>query len=322
MSSSESERTADQIIRVGHREPSINALLPGIVSDESPWSRHFNENEEFFVELEGEISVPSLPIHHDVRLARPSAEYAQSVCEVVDQLCRMAPGMLRGLTYSFRPADVLHAHFHRLHGDPNGRCCLYLLDVDLSYRPREHAATTRGTNDRTAAYRGRRVFVEGLFVPVEGAADESRSSFDVVQSFSRTWLGERGRGYLRQGIWIDQDLTRFFSRLFLPEGARVYPFYPFVCRYRTLCEATIDLDPRGREALLPFLQRAIDFVAPALGRIEAELRTAGFSEQMPFFRELKRSLPPVWKSFHRGLALRPYLNANGMKEFAVEDADA
>lgn len=322
MSGLASARPADQVIRVGHREPSINALLPGVVSDECPWTRHFNENEEFFVELAGEISVPSLPIHHDVRRPQPTAEHVEAVREVVAQLCRVAPGMLKGLTFTFYPADVLHAHFHRLHDDRQGRCCLYLLDVDLSYRPREHTVTARGTNDRTAAYRGRRLFVEALFVPLDGDPDAGGSTFDVHQTFSQTWLGERGRGYLRQGIWIDQDLTRFFSRLFLPAGVLAYPFYPFVCRYRTLCAATIDLAAGARESKLPFLRRALDFVAPALGRIEAELHSAGFSEDMPFFRELKGSLPPVWESFWKGLSVRARLNADGMKEFTVEAADA
>jgi hypothetical protein len=317
-----SERTADQVIRVGHREPSINALLPGIASDDTPWTRRFNQNEELFVELESEISVPSLPIHHDVREPLPSAEYVESVRHVVLQLCAGAPGMLRGLTFTFHPSDVLHAHFHKLYACAEGDCYLYLLAVDLAYRASEHSATARGTNDRTAAYRGRRLFVEGLLVPVLRPGDQGASSFAVQPAFSQTWLGERGKGYFRQGIWIDQDLTRFFSKLFLPAGTRAYPFYPFVCRYRTLCAALMDLAPPARESRLPYLRSALEFIAPARERIESELRTAGFSEDMPFFRELKASLPQQWQSFYRGLRLKAYLNAEGSKEFAVESVDA
>ena len=322
MSSPATERTADQEIRVGAREPSINALLPGILSDEGPWTRRFNQNEELFLELEEEIRVPSLPIHHDVRQVLPTAEYVESLREVVAQLCRVAPGLLRHLTFTFHPADILRAHFHRHYAAEQGDRYLYLLNIDLSYRPAEHRTITRGTNDRTAEYRGRRVFVESLFVPVRGEDDESRPFFTVLPSFSPTWLGERGRGYFRQGIWIDQDLTRFFSRLFLPAGVRAYPFYPFVCRYRTLCQALIDLAPAARRAMLPFLHDALQFIAPSLGRIERELRSAGFSEDLPFFRELRSSLPEAWRAFHRGLRLRAYLNADGNKEFLVESTDA
>ncbi len=257
MSSAAAERTAGQAIRVGYREPRVNALLRTIASDETAGSRHFNQNEEFFVELGGEYAVPSLPIHHDVREPQPDERYVALLCEVVGQLSSLAPGMLRDVRYAFDPADVLKARFYRLY-EIEGRSYLYLLTVDLAFRAQEHTATAKGTNDMTAAYRTRRLFVESLFVPVEPAdADDERSSFEVRQSFSQTWLGERGRGYFVQGIWIDHDLTKFFSKLFLPSGVRAYPFYPFVCRYRTVCESNIDLSPAGRLRRLPDLHRAL-----------------------------------------------------------------
>ncbi len=312
MSGPAPERAADQVIRVGPREPSINALLTGIASDDTRWTRHYNQNEELFLELDGNITVPSLPIHHDVRHPLPAAEYVDSVRKVVAQLCRIAPGMLRELTFTFNPADVLRAHFHRLYTAEQGDCFLYMLNVDLTYRPAEHAAITRGTNDRTAEYCGRRVFVESLLVPVRAEGGESPSAFRVLHSFSQTWLFERGSGYFKQGVWIDQDLTRFFSRLFLPAGVRAYPFYPFVCRYRTLCEALIDLAPPARRSRLPYLKRALDFIAPIGERI-------GRSED--FLLELKRLLPREWGSFYRDLGVRAYLNAEGNKEFLVESTD-
>jgi len=322
LSSPGTERPAGQVIRVGYREPRVNALLRGIASDETPWTRHYNQNEEFFVELAGEFDVPSLPIHHDVRQPRPDERYVASLCEVLEQLARLAPGMFRDVTYAFDPADVLKAHFHRVYR-VEGRCYLYLLNLDLGFRAQEHAAAAKGTNDMTAAYHSRRLFAESMFVPVEanGNGNQERSAYGVIQSFSQTWLGERGRGYFVQGIWIDHDLTKFFSKLFLPTGVRAYPFYPFVCRYRTICEATIDLSSAERRLRLPYLHRALDFIGPELNRIERELRNASFSEDLPLFQELKRSLPPAWESFHRGLRLKAYLNAAGMREFAVESAD-
>jgi hypothetical protein len=322
LSSAATEPSAGQQIRVGYREPCVNALLRRLASDETPLSPHFNQNEELFVELPEEYAVPSLPIHHDVRLPRPEGPYAASVCEVIDRVAGLAPGAFRDLTYAFDPADILKAHFHRLYRC-EGRAYLYLLAVDMTFRPQEHARVSRGTNDATAAYRSRRLFVDAVFVPLDaidpaGGADEP-STFEVRQSFSETWLGERGRGYFVQGIWIDHDLTRFFSKLFLPRGVRVYPFYPFVCRYRTICETTIDLSPAGRLRLLPYLHRALEFIAPEVGRIEREMRSASFSEDLPLFRELKSALPADWESFHRGLKLAVSLNAASMREFAVEE---
>ncbi len=319
MSSAATERSAGQRIVVGYREPCVNALLKGLASDQMPGSRHFNQNEEFFLELPAEYAVPSLPIHHDVRLPRPEGPYAASVCEVIEQLAKLAPGMFRELTYTFDPTDVLKAHFHRVY-DCEGRTYLYLLTVDLTFRPKEHAAVSRGTNDVTTAYRGRRLFLEPVFVPVDaGAGAAEPSSFEVRQSFSQTWLGERGRGYFVQGIWIDNDLTKFFSKLFLPSGTRAYPFTPFVCRYRTVCETIIDLSPAARLHRLPSLHRALEFIAPALGRIERELRSESFSEDLLLFRELKGALPADWEPFYRGLRLTAYLNAAGMREFSVEE---
>ncbi len=318
MSSAATERSAGQRILVGYREPCVNALLRGLASDDAPVSRHFNENEEFFVELPAEYAVPSLPIHHDVRLPRPEGPYAASVCDVVEQLAKVGPGLFRDLTYTFDPTDILKAHFHRVYSC-EGRAYLYLLAVDLTFRAKEHAPVSRGTNDMTAAYRSRRLFVEPLFVPVAAAGGAGEpSSFEVRQSFSQTWLGERGRGYFVQGIWIDNDLTKFFSKLFLPQGVRAYPFFPFVCRYRTVCETIIDLSPAGRLRRLPSLDAALEFISPALGRIERELRSASFSEDLALFRELKGALPADWGSFYRGLKLTARLNAAGMREFAVE----
>jgi len=321
LSSAATERSAGQRIVVGYKEPCVNAVLRGLDSDDMPGSPHFNQNEEFFVDLPAEYAVPSLPIHHDVRLPRPEGPYAAAVCEVIEQLARLAPGMFRELTYAFDPTDVLKAHFHRVYSC-GGRTYLYLLTVDLTFRPKEHAAVSRGTNDMTAAYRGRRLFVEPVFVPVDaGDAAGEPLSFEVRQSFSQTWLGERGRGYFVQGIWIDNDLTKFFSKLFLPAGTRAYPFTPFVCRYRTVCETIIDLSPAGRLRRLPCLHRALEFIAPALRRIERELRSESFSENLPLFRELKGALPAEWESFCRGLKLTAYLNAAGMREFSVEESN-
>ena len=57
-------------IRVGYSDREINALLAAVTDVQRPFSRHFNQSEDFFLLLEDDYTVPHLPIHHDVRLAR------------------------------------------------------------------------------------------------------------------------------------------------------------------------------------------------------------------------------------------------------------
>jgi hypothetical protein len=316
--SSEAPARPGQVIRLGYSEPGVNALLQGLAAGDCPREVRFNQNEELFVELPDEIEVPSFPIHHDVHQARPAAAYAAGLGRVVAGIARLAPGMLKDLAYTFDPGEVLKARFHRVY-EIEGRPYLYMLKVDLAWRHQEHTVVARGTNDMTAAYRGRRLFVEPVVVPLDGPAEEAAAEAWIVhQSFSQTWLGQRGRGYFVQGIWIDHDLTKFFSRLFLPPDVHTYPYFPFVCRYRTICFAPLDLTPEGRVARLPSLQSALDYIAPVVGRIEREMRTAGFSEDLPLFQELRRGLAPEWQAFCREIRVKPYINPAGNKEFSVE----
>jgi hypothetical protein len=285
-----------------------------------PFSCHFNQVEELFLRLPGEFSVPALPIHHDVRNPEPEAGYLESLREVLDQLSTLAPTLLAGLSYLFDPAEVLRPAFFELCRVEKA-CYLYLLRLDLTHRPRLQRVLHRGSNDYTAAYAGRELFLEAALIPLRGVPTQPgrHRQFLVDQTISDTWVGERGWGYFTQGIWMDRDLTKFFSRLFLPIGARTYPFYPYVCRYKTVCQNVIRFGPKGRCALLPYLHSAIALLRPAMAEIEASLRTGQFSEQDETFLKLKSRVPEAWTGVWGKLRVESYLNDQDMKEYRIVD---
>jgi hypothetical protein len=301
-----------QLVEAQHMVGELNSILGRARAGRSAVDPHFNQNEELFIQLTKSFVVPSLPIHHDVRKPEPGRDYQASIATVLEQLVDSAPGIFSGVTYYFDPADVLKMRFFQPCGVESDRY-LYLQSIDLAYRAQEHEVLVKGTNDRTPEYRSSRLFVEGLVVPLSGS-----SGYQVRETFSQTWLGERGRGYFVQGIWIDHDLTKFFSKLFLPHGSRLYPFYPFVCRYRTVCETLLDFSLEERQRRVPDLHQALRYIEPATKRIQSDLRESSFSEDLPVFQELKGRLPARWKSFYTNLRMVAYLNDRDMKEFRVE----
>jgi hypothetical protein len=307
-------------IRSDVTDRALNALLAGARGEARSLSRHFNQTEEFFVRTEAEYAVPQLSIHHDVRRPRPDPVYLTRLGEVLAQLLKLAPQLWQGLTYLFDPAEVLRPSFFQLYG-LGGRQYVYLLRLDLAYRPQAHRVLVRGDNDLSPAYSTRELYLESCFIPLERveAEDGRPRSLRVDQAISSTWVGETGRGYFVQGIWMDNDLTRFFSRLLLPAGKRTYPFYPYLCRYKTLCQNVIRFSALEREAALPFLDRAYAFLKPVMDRVEFALKGKEFSEEHPVFRELKAQVPASWYQPWEALKVEAYLNEQDLKEYRLDD---
>jgi hypothetical protein len=195
------------------------------------------------------------------------------------------------------------------------------LKIDLMMKPTESTVVERGTNDRTPWYRSRRLFLEGTFIPLEEIIQEGDrlKAFRIRETISQTWIGEFGRGYFQQGIWMDADLTRFFSRLFLPPDRRSYPYFPFQCRYKTVCLSSIALSPDGRSSMLPGLDHALEFLLPVMDDIQAGLKGSTFSDDMPLFRELKGRVPLAWYAPWQSLRVETYLNEQDLKEFRIEN---
>ncbi len=307
-------------IRVGYSDPEINSLISSVSGEDAAFSRHFNHAEEFFIGLEKEFTVPRFPIHHDVRLSEPVPEYRSALASVIREISGIAPQIFRGLTYFFDPAETLRPSFFQVLRLEESRY-LYLMRLDLAMKPSEGIVIARGDNDFTPRYRARSLFMEAVILPLDEVVvrDGMTEAFKVKQLVSQTWIGERGRGYFIQGIWMDADLTRFFSRLFLPKGRKTYPFFPFLCKYKTICRFMIDAAPEGRREAVPQLRRAIEFLAPAIERIQAALKDASFAEDLPVFAELKARVPEEWYDAFRTLKITGYLNAADMKEFLVEN---
>jgi hypothetical protein len=117
---------------------------------------------------------------------------------------------------------------------------------------------------------------------------------------------------------MDNDLTKFFTKLVLPEGLRSYPYYPLFCKYKTVCAQAVPPSPDRRKRLLPLLHRSIGFLAPEMGGIQASLKGNAFSDSSPEFLDLRKRIPASWRDLLAGFSVRSYLNDRELKEYALE----
>lgn len=311
----------DNEIRLSYTDRNIDDILAGVhpVQIREKVLKRFNQGEEFFLSLQESFTVPHFPIHHDVRQPAPSAAYLSGMRDFVTRIAGIMPSSFEGMTYFFDPTDVLKPCFYRLYRIQDA-LYLYLLRIDLLYRVGYGEIIERGTNDITSSYRSRNLFLESELIPIrEVVATSGRpEAFMVRQTVSQTWIGETGHGYTAHGIWMDSELTKFFSKLILPAGRRSYPFYPFTCRYKTVCMEVPDPAGESRKRSLPYLHRVIGFLVPRMEEIQQSLREQPFSEEISAFVELKKQVQPQWSDFYRDLKIRPYLNADELKEYEIE----
>ncbi|HUX13735.1 MAG TPA: hypothetical protein VMW87_11955 [Spirochaetia bacterium] len=320
-------------IRLHHTDGRINDLLnqahpPTGTSDSKipnpvaeNYTRHFSQGEDFFIKLAEPFRVPPLSIHHDVRNPKPKEQYVETLRKFFEQLARIIPTVLEDLTYIFDPSEVLRPGFFHLYR-VGEQTYLYLLRIDLAFRPQIHTVIEKGSNDTTPEYETNQLFLEADLIPLDQVmVEEGRiRAFRIRQSVSQTWIGETGRGYFVQGIWIDRELTKFLSKLFLPDGMRSYPYYPFTCKYRAICYTVISLAPAGRRSALPVLHRVADLIRPHMDAIQEELKRGEFNENLVSYTTLRKQVPDEWKAVFQGLLVKPYLNQSGMKEFQIEYA--
>jgi hypothetical protein len=238
---------------------------------------------------------------------------------VAAQIVNHAPQVLKGLTYFFDPAEIFRPCFYHVYGIGDS-IYLYMLRIDLMMRAAESTVIERGTNDMTPAYSTRHLFLEATIIPVEELVliGEKVKGFRIRQTISQTWIGEFGRGYFQQGIWMDADLTKFFSRLFLPARKKTYPYYPYQCRHKTVCQSVIGLDPEARTSAVPLLHRSLEFLLPEMERIQREMKNASFSEELDIYKELKDRIPGDWYEVWQGVSVDVYLNDSDMREFRIE----
>ena len=310
--------TASRVISINFSDAEINRIANEDGRDGCASSGHFNQSEEFFLKLDTEFEIPQLPIHHDINHVAPKPEYLNAIRDVVRQLVKLVPHIFKDTSYYFEPTEILKPRFCKLYMFKDTPY-LYLLKLNLLFRTHDDTIVEKGTNDRTPRYRTRHLFLEGLFIPLESAieAPDTGSQFAIKQTISDTWIGETGRGYFAKGIWIDDDLTKFFAKLFIPKGKRLYPYYPFVCQYKTFCQALSRLSPADRLEQLPQLHKALDFVLPHMDAIQNDIKGSSFSEDLAIFNTLKSQVDPEWEAVFQNISIDRYLNENDMREFSI-----
>ncbi len=308
-------------IRVSLPDSEVNGVLAAIPDAATGVRRavRFNQSEELFLELESAVSMPRFPIHHDIRQCDPRPEYSESILLLTERLCSLAPDIFRGLTYFFDPTEPLKPRFYRIYKIEES-LYLFLFGLDLVFRHFQGDIEEPGTNDMTPSYSTRRLFIESEIVPLDSIEwDQGKArAFHVRQLVSNTWIGETGRGYLQHGIWMDNDLSKFFTKLISPEGARIYPYFPLFCKYKTMCAQPAPPSPEFRKRLMPLLHRAIAALSPEMNRIQSALKGHRFSEDLPDFIELRKRIPQTWKDVISGIYIKSYLNDKEAKEYALE----
>lgn len=286
---------------------------------ETQYTSHYSQNELFFLKTTQSITIPHFPIHHNVYQKEPSQEYITILRELLSQIVPVIPHVFKGLTYFFDPTETLKPCFFQVYKYQDRRF-LYLMKLDLMFRVHEAEMVERGTNDTTASYTTNHIFLESDLIPLQDVSLDQKkiTGFTIYQTISDTWIGETGRGYFVQGIWMDHELTKFFSKLFLPEGKRYYPYFPFVCKYRTICHSLYDLSEDGRKRHVGRHYRTLQYLIPKIEEIQEELGDREFSPELSLFKRLKAGIPDAWKNEWKDLKVSMYLNDNEMKEFTLE----
>ncbi|MCK5153517.1 MAG: hypothetical protein KAQ93_04095, partial [Spirochaetales bacterium] len=215
--------------------------------------------------------------------------------------------------------EIFHPCFYQVYKYKE-QLYLYLIRLDLLFKPGDGTIVEPGSNDITNVYKTRHLYLESDLIPITGysSGNGKITGFNIEQIISDTWIGESGRGYLLEGIWMDVELTKYFSRLFLPIGKKTYPYYPFTCKYRTFCHTLTDLSLNGRKKHLLYLHTARAFALPLIGDIQDELKKESFNSNLPTFREMHKKVPPFWINVWKNLNIKTYLNSKDMKEFLVE----
>jgi hypothetical protein len=302
-------------ISVAVSDEGVNHSLTATASSTGHYTRHFSNDEQFFLKLDEPFVVPSYPIHHDVRLDRPEEGYPGLVRSVVEQVSAEAPDLLSGLRYFFDPADIGRPAFYRRVDTADGSF-LYLVRLDLRYRPSVHEVLEAGNNDRGPVYRTRELPLEADLLPLEPETDDE--TLRVREVFSETWVGETGRGYFVQGIWIDRDLTRFLSAAVTPRGHRLYPYFPVSCKYRSLGISLVEFNTGALEEYASLLTGVCKTLEPKVREIEAALKEQDYDPKMPLLEELRDRMPPELTEPWRRFSTSPYLNDRDMREFALE----
>lgn len=295
----------------------INEFLKNLPEDGVPYTRHFTQEEDFFVRLDQSVTIPKFNIHHDVKKIAPQSDYLSRIRLLIKSLATLLPRAFSHLTWFFDPRDIFHPGFIQILNFREKRY-LYLLRMDLSLRPRGCEVLEAGTNDVTALYRTNQIFFESEILPLVEVRQlpGGERQFFVEKLFEQTWKGESGRGYFVTGQWIDGEISKFISKLFLVKGQRHYPYFPLRCRYNSVSSTVIHLSPEGRKQSLLTVEAALDFLRSQAKDIQTSLKEKPFSEDQDFFQKLKTLAPKDVQKRIGDFRVDAYLNEADHKEYA------
>jgi hypothetical protein len=305
---------------VGNTNEEINQLISAANSSIRKYTCHYNSSEEMFLKFDKSLTVPAMPIHHDVRDSRAGREYSKSIVEVVRGVMESLPGFLNGMKYYFDPRDVHRPTFYQLYKIQHMNY-LYQLKFDLTFHPSHHRVLTQGSNDVSPKFETNRLIIEADFIPiVQIDKVDGFPSLIIEESITDTWIGETGRGYYLQGIWLDREITKFFSKLFLQPGQRMYPFYPIHCKYQAICQSLNVFSPEARKKRLAAHHNIRRFILKYLDNIEAALRNNEFSEDLDAFSMIRQKVPAPLINVWKDVSVKAYLNNDDIREYLVEDS--
>jgi hypothetical protein len=304
---------------VGNTNDRINELIKADHSDIRSFTCHYNSSEEMFLKFEKPVRVPSMPIHHDVRQARPVEEYTRAVTTVVEGVMDSLPGLLNGMKYYFDPKDVHRPTFYQMYKIQE-TSYLYQLKFDLTFHPSHHRVITGGSNDVAPEFDTNRLIIEADIIPIEEISRvDGFPALIIEESISDTWIGETGRGYYMQGIWLDRELTKFFSKLFLSPKQKTYPFYPIHCKYQAICQTLNVFTPDARRKRLAAHHNIRRFLLKYLNNIEASLRNNEFTEELPAYEMIRAKVPEPMRNPWKDVKVTAYLNDDDLREYIIED---
>ena len=309
-------------IAISYTNKQIDDII-AVESKKDSYTNHFNQNEEFFIKLETYFTVPHFPIHHDSSKTSPEKTYMDALEKLMIQIIPHTSSIFSNLKYYFDQTEIFHPCFYQVYKYKE-QLYLYLVRLDLLFKPSDGTIVESGSNDVTNTYKTRHLFLESNLIPITGYSSKKGkiSGFNIEQIISETWMGEseggRGGYYHTTGIWMDLELTKYLSKLFLPEGKKIYPYYPFTCKYRTVCHTLADLTNNGRKKHLLYLHLARTFILPLIENIQEELKNENFNTNLPTFQKMHQQIPDFWNNVWENLNIKTYLNNKDMKEFLVE----
>ena len=307
------------LLIIGNTDDELNNLLASTSASMAAYRCYYSENEEMFLRFERPFMVPSLPVHHNIYKPKPVQVYTDAILTIAKGILQSLPGLLSGLKYYFDPVNFHYATFYNL-SMVGKSYYVYHLKINVAFDPRYNRAAGERINDFFPAFETNAFRIEADIIPIKKRGYiNGVPALLIDENISDTWVGEQGRGYPARGIWIDREVNKFFSRLFIEDNKRIYPFYPLTCKYRTICQSLNVFSQEARMQRLEAHHLIRNFIVKYLPDIEAALSRKEFSQDIEVYKRIKEQIPKNLTNIWTATSVSMHLNAEGMREYYVED---